>query len=54
MKTLEKKINEDLRVRDTEMKELFEQEKQSFLKAIQENISVLDQMLKEYARGQIK
>ena len=48
-KRFELQIKEEVASREEAQKDLFEQEKQEFLKAIQENMLILDSMLKEYA-----
>ncbi|CDW84046.1 UNKNOWN [Stylonychia lemnae] len=48
-KRLQLEIKEMITQRDESQKEYFESEKQDFLKAIQDNMLMLDSMLKEYA-----
>ena len=48
-KRFDNQIKEELSLREDHMKEVFEKEKQLFLQSIQDNMQILDLMLKEYA-----
>lgn len=47
---MQQKLEEELNSRDEQLRELFETEKQEFIQPIQENMQILDNMLKEYTQ----